>query len=190
MKSGLDKAEKSSRNCKIMDFQNTTLNDIELVFEIYEAAVEFQKARSHRAWLAFNREFIETEITENRNRKIMLDGEIACVFSLSFSDPLIWDEEKNESAVFLHRVAVNPKFRHIKFFPLIIQWLKGHAKNNGKKYIRMDTWNDNQKLIDYYIRCGFDNVGTTAPKNAAEMPKHYEGILLRLFELKIDYENK
>jgi hypothetical protein len=37
----------------------------------------------------------------------------------------------------------------------IIEWAKDFGKENHKKFIRMDTWGENKKLIDYYIKCGF-----------------------------------
>ena len=49
----------------------------------------------------------------------------------------------------------------------------------------MDTWGDNQKLIDYYTACGFEFLGLVEPTRSPDLPKHYEGISLSLFEIKI-----
>ncbi|MEJ0056548.1 MAG: hypothetical protein WDN75_13385 [Bacteroidota bacterium] len=38
----------------------------------------------------------------------------------------------------------------------IVAWAKQSGKAQGKKFIRMDTFGDNQKLIDYYVACGFN----------------------------------
>ena len=60
---------------------------------------------------------------------------------------------------------------------------------NGKEFVRMDTWGDNQKLIDYYTNCGFSYMGLTGILSDERLPKHYQGISLSLFEIPIkDHE--
>jgi RimJ/RimL family protein N-acetyltransferase len=48
----------------------------------------------------------------------------------------------------------------------------------------MDTWGDNEKLIAYYQKCGFEFLGIITPDYNG-LPKHYEGITLSLFEIKV-----
>ena len=69
---------------------------------------------------------------------------------------------------------------------MIVDWARGYAKEIGKKYIRMDTWGDNQKLIDYYVDCGFAFLGVITPTKSPDLPKHYNGITLGLLEMQID----
>jgi hypothetical protein len=47
----------------------------------------------------------------------------------------------------------------------------------------MDTWADNEKLLEYYTSCGFDYVGVVSMEKTDGLPKHYEGISLSLFEI-------
>jgi ribosomal protein S18 acetylase RimI-like enzyme len=169
-----------------MNFTNSTTEDLDEIFGLYAAAIEFQKKVSAQTWLPFEREFIEKEIAEKRHWKITIDEQIACIFSTSSDDSLIWQEKNNEKSIYLHRVAVNPEFREVKFFPKVVEWLRVHAKNLDKKYIRMDTWSDNQKLFDYYKRLGFKFLGVMSLRNSSNLPKHYEGIAVSLFEMKID----
>jgi hypothetical protein len=65
----------------------------------------------------------------------------------------------------------------------IIKWAKDYAANNNIKFIRMDTWADNKKLLEYYTGCGFDYVGEVTMEKTDGLPKHYEGISLSLFEI-------
>ncbi len=169
-----------------MEFLNSTNEDLEEIFRLYDLAIEFQKTKFDKFWLPFERQFIEREITEKRHWKITIDEEIACVFSINFDDSLIWKDVRGDEAVYLHRVAVNPDFRGTKFFPTIVEWLRGYAKKLGKQFVRMDTWDDNEKLINYYVNCGFDFLGVTIPAKTESLPKHYEAISLGLFEMKID----
>lgn len=169
-----------------MKFLNSGREDVEEIFGLYEAAIEFQKTVFDKSWLPFDRGMIAREIAEKRHWKILIDGKIACIFSIAFSDALIWKEKNSNPAIYIHRIVTNPEFRGQKFVRVITDWSPGYAKKLGKKFVRMDTWGDNQKLIDYYIACGFEFLGLVEPTKTAELPKHYEGISLSLFEIKID----
>jgi RimJ/RimL family protein N-acetyltransferase len=169
-----------------MKFLNSTIEDFDEILRLYDLAIEFQKTVFDKTWLPFDRKMLETEITEKRHWKILLDDQIACIFSIAFSDPLIWKEKNDAPAIYIHRIVTNPDFRGHKFVPKIVDWAHEYTRSIGKKYIRMDTWGDNQKLIDYYINCGFEFLGVVTPTRTAELPKHYEGITLSLFEINIE----
>lgn len=161
------------------------LEDIDEVFRLYDLATSYQKTKTDKTWSGFERELIETEISESRLWKIIENNEIACVFSIAFSDELIWGEKDKDSSIYLHRIATNPVFRGKGYVKRIIQWAEEYALANEIKYIRLDTFGDNRALIDYYIRCGFTFLGLTSPQNTNELPKHYEGISLSLFEIEV-----
>lgn len=168
-----------------MEFLNSETEDFNEIFRLYDAAIEFQKTKFDKSWLPFDRKLIEREIAEKRHWKIAIDEKIACIFSIAFKDPLIWKEKSIDPAIYIHRIVTNPEFRGEKFVPKIVDWARIYTKSIGKKFIRMDTWGDNQKLIDYYIDCGFDFLGVITPTKSAELPRHYDGITLSLFEIKI-----
>ena len=168
-----------------MKFLNSDREDFEEIFRLYDAAIAFQKTVFDKSWLPFDREMISKEIKEKRHWKIVSDEKIACIFSIAFNDELIWKEKNIDAAVYIHRIVTNPEFRGQKFVPVITDWSIDYAKEIGKKFVRMDTWGDNQKLIDYYIACGFKFLGVVEPTKTADLPKHYEGISLSLFEIKI-----
>lgn len=169
-----------------MQFLNSETKDLDEIFRLYDAAIEFQKRVFDRAWQPFEREFIETEIAEKRHWKIITGDKIAAIFSIAFADPLIWKERGANPAIYFHRIAVNPDFRGRKFVPRIVEWARDYGKTRGVKFVRMDTWGDNRKLIDYYTNCGFEFLGVVTADEIEKLPKHYEGISLSLFEMKID----
>ena len=168
-----------------MKFLNSTSRDLNEIFRLYDLAIEFQKTVFDKTWLPFDKELLEKEIAEKRHWKIIIENTIAGIFSIAFSDPLIWKEKNVDPAIYLHRIVTNPDFRGNKFVPQIVEWARSYAKLNGQRFVRMDTWGDNQKLIDYYINCGFNFLGLVVPTKTAELPKHYEGISLSLFEIQI-----
>ena len=174
---------------KEMTFKASTINDIETIFEFYDMAVEYQKTKFNKHWQGFETELIKKEIVENRQWKIIIDGEIACVFAITFEDKSIWKEKSNDKAVYFHRIVTHPKFKGQHFVKRIIDWGKQFASEKNLDYLRLDTWGDNSELIDYYQKCGFEFLGIiTSDYNG--LPKHYDGITLSLFEIKLkrDFE--
>lgn len=165
---------------------NSTQQDIDAIFALYDEAVRFQKTVFNKQWQGFERKLVETEISENRQWKIVVNDEIACIFAITFNDPLIWKEKDRDRAIYIHRIVTNPKFRGGGYVNEIVGWSKVYAKSLGIDYVRMDTWGDNEKLKEYYLTCGFDYLGITSMEDTQGLPKHYEGLSLSLFEIKLD----
>ncbi len=171
-----------------MDFQiqNSNINDIEEIFRLYKIATDFQKTRFTVHWPEFDRKLIETEIAENRQWKLIADNKIACIWATTFNDPQIWEEKNDDPAVYIHRIATNPDFRGQNLVGQIVDWVKIYATENQKKYVRMDTVGNNQGLIDYYTKCGFDFLGLLKLKNTAGLPAHYDNATVSLFQMTIN----
>ena len=167
-----------------LEVQNSRLTDIDTIFQFYDMAVAHQKKVFNKHWQGFTRNLVENEVAENRQYKILVDGVVACIFAVTFNDHLIWGD-KDQDAIYIHRIVTHPEFRGHAFVKEIINWAKTYAAANQLKYIRMDTWADNDKLLAYYTGCGFDFVGTVEMKQTDDLPKHYEGISLSLFEIKV-----
>jgi ribosomal protein S18 acetylase RimI-like enzyme len=122
-----------------MDIQNSTIADIDEIFLLYKVATELQKAKQVVLWPEFDRALIENEIHENRQWKMLIDNEIACIWASTFSDPLIWGKRNIDPAVYIHRIATNPSFRGRKLVSEIVDWAIKYAKSYNKQFIRMDT---------------------------------------------------
>ncbi len=163
---------------------SSQISDIETIFQFYDMAIAHQKKVFNKHWQGFSRSLVETEIAENRQYKILVNGEVACIFAVTFEDKLIWGDQDVDS-IYIHRIVTHPEFRGYSFVKEIIKWAKAFAPLNGIKYIRMDTWADNEKLLAYYTGCGFDYVGVVTMQETEGLPKHYEGISLSLFEIKV-----
>ena len=172
-----------------MEISNSTINDIDEIFELYTIATNYQKARSAFSWPDFERVLIELEIAENRQWKMSIDDAIACIWATTFSDPLIWEEKNNDPAVYIHRISTNPSFRGRNLVLHIVEWAKLYAKNNERKSIRMDTVGENEKLIEHYKKCGFNFLGLSKLKNTVGLPAHYKNATVSLFEINIETPN-
>jgi ribosomal protein S18 acetylase RimI-like enzyme len=168
-----------------MQIASAEITDIDIAFDLYEKAIEFQKKVFDKSWLGFDRSLVETEIAEKRLWKIMENGSVACIYTLAFADPMIWGADSGQSAMYIHRIVTNPDFRGRGYVRVITEWAKGFAPTRGIRFIRMDTWGDNQKLMDYYLDCGFKFMREVTPEESDTLPKHYRGIRLSLLEIDL-----
>lgn len=164
---------------------NSTPEDIDDIFNLYEEGTRYQQKMGIKPWLGFERELVEKEIREGRQWKILEGEQIACVFVITFSDPEIWKERDKEPAVYIHRIATNPQFRGNTYVSHIVDWAKAYAAAKGKHFIRLDTGSGNGKLNDYYIGCGFTYLGIAEPEGADQMPLHYRNGTFSLFEISL-----
>jgi ribosomal protein S18 acetylase RimI-like enzyme len=167
-----------------MEIVNSTENDIDEIYKLYKSATDFQKLKfPENQWPDFDRAMITGEIAENRQFKLLIDGKIACIWAIAYSDPQIWADDDGRSAVYIHRIATNPAFRGNNFVRAIVGWARVFAKE--KKYIRMDTCGENKKLIQHYKSCGFDFLGMKKLENAFGLPKHYHNADVCYFQITL-----
>ncbi|WP_228237783.1 GNAT family N-acetyltransferase [Allomuricauda sp. M10] len=169
-----------------MEIKNCDINDIDEIFNLYKMARDFQKTKFSMHWPEFDGNLIRTEISENRQWKLLIDNQIACIWAITFDDAQIWEERNNNSSIYLHRIATNPNFRGQNFVRKILEWAKKYAMENDKKYIRMDTVGNNPGLINYYEKCGFDFLGFVQLKNTNGLPAPYKNSSIGLFQATID----
>lgn len=168
-----------------MKIENCSIEDIEEIFRLYRIATAFQKTKFIVHWPDFERSLVETEIMENRQWKIVIDEQVACVWATTYSDPLIWEEKNSDPSVYIHRIATNPDYRGNHLVTHMVAWAREHAMANNKKYVRLDTVGENEKLIDYYTKCGFRFLGLSKLKNTNGLPAHYDNASVSLFELTV-----
>lgn len=166
-----------------MTIGNAENEDISDIFRLYENARDFQKTKGSVLWPQFDKKLIETEISENRQWKILINNQIACVWATTFSDPEIWEERNADPSIYIHRIATNPSFRGQNLVEEIVKWSKRYAEDNGKEFIRMDTVGENKGLINYYQKCGFYFLGLSKLKDTDNLPAHYHNATVCLFQM-------
>jgi RimJ/RimL family protein N-acetyltransferase len=168
-----------------MEIHNSTINDIDEIFRLYKIASDYQKPRFTVHWPEFDRNLVETEISENRQWKIIIDDQIACIWATTFSDPQIWERRNTDPSVYIHRIATAPEFRGKNLVGTIVSWAKEYALQHKKDFIRLDTVGDNPGLIAHYTKCGFDFLGLSKLEDTAGLPAHYDKATVSLFQIKV-----
>ncbi|KIA91580.1 GNAT family acetyltransferase [Pedobacter kyungheensis] len=169
-----------------MEIVNSTANDIEEIFNLYKIATAFQKTKYIVQWPQFEQALIETEVAELRQWKMLIDGQVACVWATTFSDPQIWEEKNADPAVYIHRIATHPDFRGQNLVTAIVTWAKAYARAHDKSFVRLDTVGENQGLIHHYQKSGFNYLGLFNLKNTDQLPAHYHNAPVSLFELVVN----
>ena len=168
-----------------MTIINSTLGDLDTIFSLYETATNYQKTKFNRWWQPFDRTMVLQEIEQGRQWKILIEGEIACIFAIAFEDPEIWGARNNDPSIYIHRIVTAPAFKGRNIMHHIIAWAKEYARTHHKQYIRMDTWGDNDELVNYYVKCGFTLLGTITPAESGELRAHYNCISLALLQMDV-----
>jgi ribosomal protein S18 acetylase RimI-like enzyme len=164
----------------------STPADIDRIFELYDAGTAYQRAVGGLSWQGFERSLIEREIAEGRQFKIVADGNVVCVFVLTFDDAILWRERSADPAVYIHRIAIDPAFRGRGYVKQIVAWARDYCRAEGKRFIRMDTGSGNERLNAYYVSCGFNYLGIVKYDNADGLPAHYQTGSSSLFEMSVD----
>lgn len=169
-----------------VQIENSTADDIPEIFRLYRLATEHQRSiNAPIVWPEFEPALVETEVREGRQWKLIIEGQIACVWATTFSDEQIWEERNSDPSVYIHRIATNPAFRGNSLVQLIVNWAKGYAKAQGKDFVRLDTLGNNTRLIKLYTDAGFNFLGLFDLKNTEGLPAHYGTAPACLFEIRL-----
>ncbi|RFZ90290.1 GNAT family N-acetyltransferase [Mucilaginibacter conchicola] len=168
-----------------IQIEPTRIDDLDEIFHLYNEAIAYQKKVGNNHWLGFEREMVEQELAENRHFKILGNGHIIGTFLYTLSDPLIWKDANAIPAIYIHRIATNPVARGNNLVEKIIEWSKAFAAANQLQYIRIDTGAGNDRLINYYIKCGFTYLGDTKVDYTPDLPLHYKDGSFALLQLAV-----
>jgi len=161
----------------------TTLADLPAIYRIIEDAIHFTRQNNYPVFPYYAKEILEVDIALQQQYKLVMQNEIAGFFSVCYSDEIIWGEKGD--AIYLHRVAIDSRFKGQRQFQHILDWAIAHAKEKGKLFVRLDTWAQNPKLIDYYKGHGFEEVGRIITPDTNDLPETHRKLALVLLEIKL-----
>jgi len=165
---------------------NTTIKDLEIVLWLFEQAMKLQGKNDYKVWEGIDKSALQKDIEERLQYKIVEGNDILGIFSVQHSDPFIWRDRDKDDAIYLHRIVVNPNFQGQKLFQKVLNWAKQFAQQNNLKFVRMDTWADNIKIIAYYRSFGFEFIETYKTTNAQELPIQNRNLNVALLEMKVN----
>ena len=167
------------------EITNTNQSDLPFIFQLFDRSIKYQEKNGYPVWCDYDQGAIIKDIENKNQYKIVVDSVVAIVFSVCYTDKVIWRMLDKGDSVYLHRIVVNPAFKGRRLFGLIMEWSIEHAKQKGLLTIRMDTWAANPTLVKYYLGFGFTFMENYLTPNTAELPVHNRNLELTLLEYKI-----
>ena len=157
-----------------MEIKNCTIGDTNEILSLYEAARQLQTQRKMVVWPSFEKYFIENEIIEKRQWKIVIDNIMVCNWAVTFEDKEIWGQKDKNDGIYIHRICNHPSSRGKRYIDTIVEWSCKYATLVGKQYIRLDTLGNNTKLIEHYTSAGFEFLGMVKLTDTSNLPVHYQ----------------
>ncbi len=162
-----------------------TSADVERIAEMYSLATQYMRSKNQVAWPQFSHSLITEAIKENRQWKIDINTEIACIWTITFEDPLIWKNSSNDKALYIHRIATHPNFRGRNLVKTLMDWANAYCRKQQLRCIRMDTVGNNAGLIKHYGKLGFEFLGLHTLDETDSLPAHYKDGPVCLFEKNV-----
>jgi ribosomal protein S18 acetylase RimI-like enzyme len=159
--------------------------DLNIILRLFERAIQYQKENNYIGWKSMDGKFIETDIQQGLLYKVLSEDRILGIFCVCFIDKLIWRDKENGDAIYLHRIVLNREYAGVKIFRTVLHWAIKYAKKNSLKYVRMDTWAENTKLIGYYKNYGFRFIENYTTENTRDLPVQHRNLNVALLEFEI-----
>lgn len=157
-----------------MEIKNCLISDADEILLLYEAARNLQTQRKMVIWPSFEKSFIEKEIQEKRQWKIVIGDIIACNWAITFEDKEIWGQKDKNDSIYIHRICNNSTLRGNRYIDTIVEWAVKYARQINKRFVRLDTLGNNTRLIQHYTSAGLQFLGMVRLADTENLPAHYQ----------------
>lgn len=165
---------------------HTAMSDLPLIHQLFEHSIHYQEKKGYPVWKNYDKKALVKDIEEKNQYKIYVGAAVGIVFSVAYSDKVIWRHLDEGNSIYLHRIVVNPECKGQKLFGAILAWVIEHAQQKKLNSIRMDTWAANPVIIEYYKSFGFTVVENYTTPDSEELPVHNRKLALTLLEYKLE----
>jgi len=163
-------------------------NDLDAICQLFEEAILFQKMNNYIGWNNYDKTYLQADIQNGLLYKIIKGQDIICIFSICYSDELIWRDMEKGNAIYLHRIVLNRQFTGEKVFAKVLGWALNYAREKQLDFIRMDTWASNEKIINYYKSYGFEFIENYTTPDTEDLPVQHRNLEVALLELRLHHE--
>ena len=170
----------------MVDVRNTEMSDLAQIFTLFEDSINYQEKKGYPVWKHYDKHAIIRDIENKNQYKVVVDSKTGIIFSVCYTDKVIWRELDKGDSVYLHRIVVNPELKGQKLFGKILDWVVEHSKQKGLSSIRMDTWAANPNIINYYKGFGFTIIENYTTPDTEELPVHNRNLALTLLEYRLN----
>lgn len=148
-----------------MEFRKSTLDEIEILFQIIKACAEKMRANGIHQW----------DETYPSLDRIKQDISNQCMWTLWLENRIIgsmvMDEQQSDQyfalnwryyespILVVHRLAILPEFQGQGLGLKSMEFAEEYGRSMGYKSIRLDAFKENQGLQNFYKKLGYLEVG-------------------------------
>lgn len=158
--------------------------DLDAVMRLLAEARAWHAQKGVDVWKEFDPAAIAVDIAAGRVFVAKAGGTIHGTITLVESDSLVWDAEP-ASAFYVHRLASSRDMAGRGIGAGLLRWARRFAAERRKECLRLETWDANRKMRDYYERQGFRHVRDKFFPMDGPAPADYRGTWKSLYELKL-----
>ena len=162
-----------------MNFIPAQLSDIDTILVILKNVAEDlrdNKISQWTQWLspqASDIKWISDKIESQAFFFVLINNEMAGMFSLSDSDEKYWGKQKIK-AKYLHSLTTLTKYKGTGFGKKVVKKIKTDLKDTDYKFLRLDCISTNTHLKEYYQSQGFTYLKTIQIKNNSFLLHQFE----------------
>jgi GNAT superfamily N-acetyltransferase len=158
--------------------------DLEAVMGLLREARSWHQKEGVDMWREFDSARIAAEIDAGRVYVARAGSDVCGTITLVESDELVWGEERGDE-LYVHKLAVARRHAGLGIGAEILRWAQHLARERGKRRLRLDTWDGNRKMREYYERQGFRHVRDQFYPADSPLPADYRGTHKSLYQLEL-----
>jgi GNAT superfamily N-acetyltransferase len=158
--------------------------DLEAVMSLLREARSWHEKQGVDAWREFDRTRIAADIAAGRVYVARTEGTVCGTVTLMDSDGLVWGEERGDE-LYVHKLAVARRHTGLGIGAEILRWAQRLARERGKRRLRLDTWDGNRRMREYYEQQGFRHVRDEFYPADSPLPADYRGTQKSLYQLEL-----
>ena len=161
-----------------------TITDIDSILDITKACAKHMVKKNIFQWNEHypNKNAFKNDVLRSELYVLELNSElIGCITISTFMDdvyiPVSW-LTTNKNNLYIHRLAVNPKFQGKGYAQKLMDYAENYAKTNSFASIRLDTFSKNERNQKFYELRGYKRLENIMFPKQSEFPFYcYELIL-------------
>ena len=147
---------------------------------LLRAAQDWQRARGVPVWQELEPARIAASIADGQVYVAKARDAVHGTVTLFDTDQMVWGDDGG-CGLYIHRLASS---RH-GAGAILIQWARVVAAWRCKRWLRLETWQENRALRDYYERQGFRHVRDAVFAPDSPLPADYRGTRKSLYQIEL-----
>ena len=160
------------------------IEDIKSIMNLTKACAKAMIAKGIYQWNAHypNSSAFKKDVERNELYVLETDSDISGTIVIS----TVMDEEyrpiewltKNDNNLYIHRLAIHPKFQGKGYAQQLMDFAENYAIENNYSSIRLDTFSQNKRNKKFYELRGYKRLGDIYFPKQSEYPFHCYELML------------